>query len=151
MTGYRRRYRNESMNKLLLPMLLAALALAACGNDEPAAPAPEATPAPEAVAPEATPAPQAAAPAEPAPKVVTMNMDEIGVQPAKNIQDAFNSANLAMDRYCEQEGLERKTFYIKGTDGLQDRWRVTFFGAPGNVAMYVYVDVYPDGRFEIVR
>lgn len=137
------------MNKLL-PILLAALALSACGGDEPA-PAPdeattEAPVAAETPAPVATPEPP-----PPPPKTATLNNEQIGVQPAKNIQDAFNTANKAMDLYCEQEGLERTTFYVKGTDQLPDRWRVTFFGAPGGVAMYVYVDVFPDGRFEFQR
>ena len=72
-------------------------------------------------------------------------------RPRRCSQDAYNTANKAMDLYCEQEGLERTTFYIKATDQLPDRWRVTFFGAPGGVAMYVYVDVMPDGRYEFQR
>ena len=135
------------MNKLL-PILLAAsaLALAACGGDEP-------TPAPdEAPVVEATPAPVATPePPPPPPKLATINNEQIGVEPPKNIQDAYNTANKAMDLYCQQEGLERTTFYIKATDQLPDRWRVTFFGAPGGVAMYVYVDVLPDGRYEFQR
>jgi hypothetical protein len=140
-------------NAILVPMLLATLALAACGDDEkPAAPVAEA----EAVADAPAPAPSAATlplrePPPPTPKLATINHEQIGVQPAKNIQDAFNTANVAMDRYCEQEGLERTTFYVKGTDQLPDRWRVTFFGAPGGQAMYVYVDVFPDGRYEFQR
>ena len=142
------------MNKLLLPMLLAGLGLAACGGDEPAAPAAEATTEAAAPVAEATPAAPPVAtpePPPPPPKTAVLNNEQIGVEPAKNIQDAFNTANKAMDLYCEQEGLERTTFYIKATDQLPDRWRVTFFGAPGGVAMYVYVDVFPDGRYEFQR
>ena len=138
------------MNKLLLPILLATLVLNACGGDEPAPPA-EATPEAAPVA-EATPAPVATPePTPPPPKTATINNEQIGVEPAKNIQDAFNTANKAMDLYCQQEDMDRSTFYIKGTDQLPDRWRVTFFGAPGGVAMYVYVDVWPDGRYEFQR
>ncbi|HET7844307.1 MAG TPA: hypothetical protein VFL14_09170 [Xanthomonadales bacterium] len=139
------------MNKLL-PILLAAsaLALAACGGDEPTPAPDEATT--EAPVAEATPAPVATPePPPPPPKLATINNEQIGVEPPKNIQDAYNTANKAMDLYCEQEGLERTTFYIKATDQLPDRWRVTFFGAPGGVAMYVYVDVMPDGRYEFQR
>lgn len=139
-------------NAILVPMLLATLALAACGDEEkPAAPVAEEP----AVADEPAPREQVAAPVTeappPTPKLATINNEQIGVTPAKNIQDAFNTANVAMDRYCEQEGLERTTFYVKGTDQLPDRWRVTFFGAPGGQAMYVYVDVFPDGRYEFQR
>ena len=137
------------MNKLLLPTLLAALALAACGNDKPAAPAPEPTPTP--AAPEPTPTPEADPEAQPIPQVTTLNNEQIGVQPAKNIQDAFNTANKAMDYYCQQEGMDRATFYIKETNQLPDKWRVTFFGNPGNVPMYIYVNVFPDGRYEFER
>lgn len=141
---------NDTMKKLLLPMLLAALALAGCGGEEPA-PAPEATSDAAPVA-EATPTPAATPePPPPPPKTAVINNEQIGVEPPKNIQDAFNTANKAMDLYCQNEGMDRSTFYIKATDQLPDRWRVTFFGAPGGVAMYVYVDVWPDGRFEFQR
>lgn len=139
------------MNKLLLPTMLAALALAACGNDEPAAPAPEPTPTPVAPEPTPTPTPESDPEAQPIPQVTTLNNEQIGVQPAKNIQDAFNTANKAMDYYCQQEGMDRATFYIKETNQLPDKWRVTFFGNPGNVPMYIYVNVFPDGRYEFER
>lgn len=152
---------------LLLPCALALFALAACGDDEPVAAAkidPVAD-APTAAVPADSPAvavtqeePEAAArraqvistfPKRNMP--VTIASDEIGVQPAKNIQDAFNTANIAMDRYCEQSGMERTTFYIKDTNEAPDRWTVTFFGAPSGEAMYVTMYVYPDGRYEVVR
>lgn len=153
--------------RLLLPCALAVLALAACGEDEPA-PAAKVDPvadAPAASAPEsgaqaaaAEAAPAAAArraqaistfPARNMP--VTMAHDEIGVQPAKNIQDAFNTANIAMDRFCEQTGMNRAEFYIKDTTQAADKWTVTFFGAPEGEAMYVTMYVFPDGRYEIIR
>lgn len=151
--------------KLLLPIALAVLALAACGEDEPA-------PAAETVveAPADSPPPDAAPPVDAAPEseaaalhaeetknfpkpgtTVTMAHDEIGVKPAKNIQEAYNTANVAFDRYCEQTGMDRASFYIKDATEAPDRWTVTFFGAPSGVAMYVTMYVFPDGRYEIVR
>ena len=140
-------------NAILVPMLLATLALAACGDEEkPAAPVEEEEVVAEAPAPKETPrVPVNGDTPSPPPKLATINNEQIGTEPPTNIQEAFNTANVAMDRYCEQEGLERTTFYVKGTDQLPDRWRVTFFGAPGGQAMYVYVDVFPDGRYEFQR
>jgi hypothetical protein len=145
-------------------LLLAALTLVACGNDEPAEPSVEqtdaellATPSPSPVAaaepgaePDAEPSPTATPEMlQPTPRTITP--EEVGNTPVKNVQEAFGAAQKAITRYCELHTMPCETFYIKETISSGDNYQVLFFGAPNGQGMYLTAIVHPDGSTEIAQ
>jgi hypothetical protein len=156
-------------------LLLATLALAACGGDPPppaqtasTEPAKAAAPATAAEAPPAAPAivpsPQPVAPADaaaqnqPQESFVTkaasaaIPADAIGGSPVTNQADAWVRGNEALKKYCADTALPCDSFYVKESpQETAGYYTMQFFGAPNGEGMYIGVRIFPDGRAEVIR
>ena len=140
------------MNKLPLrfaALSLAAVQLAACGEEE--APAPKQTVERTAKKPEpATPAP-APLPPPVAQETYVVMPEDTGVEPPKNIMSAFDVGQAALEQWCLEQKVSCETFGRKDMQQEGDHWVTSYFGAPNGQGMFVNVRIYTDGRAEVVR
>lgn len=135
-------------------LLLACLALGGCWRQPNPAPAATPSAAPQAAG-ESTAAPADAPPADRNPinqlKPATLSADAIGGTPVNTPEEAWYRARAAIEKYCADNNLPPQSFYQK--DDLVEvdgHYSVTWFGAIHDQGRYIQINVYKDGRAEIV-